>query len=373
MQIGVGYSSDDSPSKAVYLAVEKAKTRTGNPSFTFIFFTDEYDAGTIFEESKKHLGRSKLVGASVPGIIVGTGVMRKGVGVLTFEGSEIEAITCLQEGISDNSFEQGQKTGAELKKNGLERGIVFVVPDGFATNISDLLRGLYDELDIHYSYAGGGAGDNLKFYKTFQFTEQGVSSTAVAAAILKGVEFQVASGHGWEPSGEPMMVTRAKGKTVYELDGLPAFKRYSESLGGIDKEHFSYYGMMYPLGIPSRKGEFLVRDPLFVNEDDSIELVSEIPENTIAMLMKGEVHKLIATADEVSRQVSSPGKQNVALLFDCISRYILLKEHFKQELEIVQNNIGADTPLFGILSFGEVVGTKGSPLFHNKSLVLAVG
>lgn len=373
MRVGTGYSLESDSTRAGRLAAEEAVRKSGEPAITFLFCTDNYEPEKIFEAVKISIGKSKLVGACVPGIITSAGVFEKGVGVLTISGSEIEAVTHLEEGIAQSPYSSGEKAGLELRRSGLCSGTVFVFPDGFAANISNLLRGLYNSLGPKFVYAGGGAGDNLKFYKTYQFTEQGFGSNALAAALVKGVDFRAAAGHGWKPAGQPMMVTKADGKKVYELDGIPAFRRYSESLGGIEKKHFSYYGMKYPLGIPSRGGEFLIRDPHCVEEDESIMLVSEIPQNTVAMLMKGEVDDLTAAASRVAKQAVGSESCRAALLFDCVSRYLLLGKNFKQELAAITKNIGSGTPLMGMLSFGEISNVSGVPFFYNKSVVLVVG
>jgi len=141
-----------------------------------------------------------------------------------------------------------------LEKGGETPGIVLLFPDGFAANISSLLRGLYNVMGPAFEYIGGGSGDNLRFYRTYQFTEEGISSDAVAAAIIRGINFQVCLSHGWRPVGEPLMVTKAKGRKVYEIDGLPALKRYSALVGAYDKNGFSCYSMNHSK--PKKMGAF---------------------------------------------------------------------------------------------------------------------
>ncbi|MGQ9513108.1 FIST N-terminal domain-containing protein [Thermodesulfitimonas sp.] len=56
---------------------------------------------------------------------------------------------------------------------------MFLFPDGLGGNISEMLRGVYDVMGPRFKYVGGGTGDNLRFSKTYQMTEAGVSSKAV--------------------------------------------------------------------------------------------------------------------------------------------------------------------------------------------------
>lgn len=372
--VGIGYSQEKDSALAGRLAAEQAIQHSGDPVITFLFCTDNYEQKDVFHAIKRIIGNSKLVGACASGIIVGSNVFTKGVGVCTIGGSEIEAATCLRENITCCSYESGEEAGRKLLESGLDCGTVFVFPDGLAANISVLLRGLYNALGPDYNYIGGGTGDNLRFSKSFQFTEHGVSSDALAVAVVKGIDFHVSIGHGWEPVGQPLMVTRAKGKRVYELDGLPAFDRYASCLGSIDKNEFYYYSMRHPLGIPSIGADFLIRDPLKVIDDHSIIFVTEVPQNTVATIMKGDVDSLLSAAENVSREAfktcTSP---KLVLLFDCVSRYLLMGKDFDREIAAVARNAGAGVPMIGMLSFGEVASSSGTPLFYNKTILVTAG
>ncbi len=374
IQVGIGYNQEKDSALAGHLAAEQATWQSGKSAITFLFCTDNYNQEQVFQAVKKNIGSSKLVGACVAGIIIDNNIFTKGVGVCTIGGSGIQAATCLQENITNSSYKSGEEAGRKLLESGLDSGTVFVFPDGLAANISVLLRGLYNALGPNYNYIGGGTGDNLRFNKSYQFTDHGVSSNALAVAVVKGINFQVSLGHGWKPVGQPIIVTRAKEKRVYELDGLPAFDRYSACLGGIDKKEFPYYSMRHPLGIPSIGGDFLIRDPLKVEDDNSIIFVTEVPQNTVATIMKGDIDSLLSAAEDISRETfhacTSP---KLSLLFDCVSRYLLMGKDFEREIEAVTKNAGAGVPIIGMLSFGEVSNISGTPIFYNKTIIVAAG
>ncbi|MEW6622219.1 MAG: FIST N-terminal domain-containing protein [Bacillota bacterium] len=373
MQVGVGFSTAHNPFDAGIYAVHEALQYTEEPNLTFLFCTDNYDQSALFHTVKNQIGRSMLVGACVPGIISREGVHRQGVGVLTIKGLEIQAVTALGH-ITSDSYNSGFQTGNCLKESGLKDGTIFVFPDGFAANMSHLLRGLYNALGSEFNYIGGGTGDNLRFHKSYQFWDQGFGSNHIAAALVKGIDFYAESGHGWKPIGEPMVVTKAEGKIVYELDGYPAFDRYSEVLGGIDRESFAEYGMKYPLSIPSFSGDYLIRDPINVRRDNSIEFVTEVPLNTVVTLMEGSIESLIDTARTVAALSAKKAPViRVGMVFDCISRYLLMGDDFKREIDGVLGVLPREAAFIGVLTFGEVFNRLSVPLFYNKTIVVAVG
>jgi hypothetical protein len=367
MFAGVGYSDDVDSKKAARIAAEQAVQQSGDPDITFLFTTDNYDQNTVLDTVNDICG-SKLVGASTPGIITDRGVLRRGVGVCTIRG--VTAETHLQEKIG--SWKDGRAAG-EFFRDKFDSGTVFVFPDGFADNISAVLRGLYGLMGPEFTYLGGGSGDNLKFLRTYQFTERGVSSGSMAVAVVDGMQFSAGVGHGWEPVGDFMIVTKAKGKVVQEIDGRKAFDVYSDILGGIDRDSFHVHGMKYPVGISCTACGFLIRDPVDVSEDGSIVFVTEVPQNTIVTLMECTFDELLATAEDVARvAVENARSPEIAFVFDCVSRYLLLDQKFDEELKTVRSVTG-DLPMIGMLTFGEVYGAHKVPMFHNKSIVVAVG
>jgi hypothetical protein len=130
--------------------------------------------------------------------------------------------------------------------------------------------------------------------------------------------------------------------------------------------------MKYPVGLPCTSCGFLIRDPIEAGEDGSIVFVTEIPQNSVITLMECELDELISTAGNVARIAAEGVKSpEIALVFDCVSRYILLNEKFDEELKAICNAV--DVPVFGMLSFGEIYGLHNVPLFHNKTIVVAVG
>jgi hypothetical protein len=131
--------------------------------------------------------------------------------------------------------------------------------------------------------------------------------------------------------------------------------------------------MKFPIGLPCTACGFLIRDPIDVHDDGSIVFVTEVPQNSIITLMKCTPDELLITAENVARvaveRIKSP---KVAFVFDCVSRFLLLNQKFDDEIKAVRSVIG-DIPTIGMLTFGEVYGAYGVPLFHNKSIVVAVG
>jgi len=372
VDVGVGYSTDPDSRRAGSEAASKAVKVSGDPAVAFLFTTDSYDQRAVWESVKGVIGDSKLVGVCAGGIIVGDSVLRRGVCILTLSGDGLRVATSLQRGLSEDPRGAGRRVGEELLSGGLRRGTVFVFPDGFAADISKALRGLYDAMGPDFTYVGGGAGDNLNFFRTYQFNEKGVQSDALAAAVLQGVSMSTAIACGWKPRGEPPIITRAQGKTVFEIDDRPAFEVYSELLGGIPPRQFAEYGMRHPIGFPDIWGNYVIRDPWKLNPDGSIEFVTEVPEGAVGYVMTYSQDLVVQSAARAVRKAVEGIQPRFVLVFDCISRYLLLGAAFADEMRAIRDVVGSKVPLLGMLTFGEIGHHGDVPFFHNKTLVLAI-
>ena len=372
---GVGLSRDKDGKRAGMAAAKEAMAKSGPPTISFLFTAGNYDPAEVLTGVQSIIGPSKLVGASTYGIITRGGVCTAGGGVCCLGGPNIRATTYLEKSLSTvGSAYAGNFNIVTLSHQGKAK-TVFVFPDGFGNNISALLRQLHDSMGPGYSYAGGGTGDNLDKRCTYQLTDEGVTTGGFSLATVYGVDFEFGLGHGWQPTGEPMLVTRAEGKRVYELDGVTAFSRYASSLAIADSNDFSHVSMKYPLGILCRGGEFLLRDPLQVGDDGSIVFVTEIPPNTVVTIMTpppgGDVSQV--KSEILYNTYASAPKAKIMFVFDCVSRYFLLGEAFERNLTQALAGIEPTLPVFGCLSFGEISSISGAPLFYNKCITAVVG
>jgi len=373
LKAGVFFSNNMNSLVAGREASAGAVAVSGPPALTLVFTTDDYIQAMVLEGIIKNVGSSLVAGFCCAGVITSGGVRSQGVGVMTLNG-DLHAATVLQKGLGNDPYGTGRKTGQALLESGINKGTAIIMPDGFQAGISEMLRGLYSEMGPDFQYIGGGAGDNLKFFKTYQFTEQELSDNALAVALVQGLNVGLGVGHGWSPAGNPLVITKSRGKRVYELDGSPAFIEYSRRLGRITRDQFPVVAMKHPLGFANISGEFIIRDPLNVNDDQSIDFVTEVPSQAVGYIMEGRMGSLIRAAREAAQEaVSSIDDPGFMLLFDCISRSLFMGDGFNGEIEAILETVGPDVPMLGALTFGEVGCYDRVPLFQNKTTVVSVG
>ena len=230
---------------------------------------------------------------------------------------------------------------------------------------AEVLHGALGVAGAGVAWCGGGTGD----------LEGGDASVAITidcpARVGVGIK------HGWQPTGPPAMVTRAEGCSISRLEHRPAFEIYQAAARDrgldVDKARFARFAVTHPLGIPQADGEYLIRDPLSVDREGALRFLATVPDGALVRVMEGTPEMLVEAARVAASMAvaDAGGELGGALVFDCVSRYLMLGERLGEELGVCQDALGADVPLLGCLTFGEY-GAFGArmPQFHNKTVVV---
>jgi hypothetical protein len=67
--------------------------------------------------------------------------------------------------------------------------------------------------------------------------------------------------------------------------------------------------------------------------------------------------------------------KNFLLVFDSVSRYVLLRRDVARELEIIKEGFGNNTPIIGLYTYGEqaplrAINYQGQAYFHNQTVTI---
>lgn len=379
---GSGFSrvgdSFQAGSEAGRLAMEALVGVT--PGIVFVFTTDRYDQHELVRGVRSQSGDTPLLGCCTGGVISGEGPSNDGVAVLALGGGVGATLACYQ-GIRDGAARAGGQAAERLVQaiRGVEGAhcATVMLADGLTGALTDVVGSAASLLEPHAPLIGGGAGDNLKFLRTSQIVGAETLDDAVALAhVVSERPIGIGVRHGWAPTGRALVVTRSEGNVVYEFDGRPAFDAYRELFPqfGLTYENFGNFVMSRPLGLPQPGGEFLIRDPLRARPDGAIECVARVPQGALVQIMRGDPCDLFAAAREAARTaLSQLGGRRPAgvLVFDCVSRLLMLGDAAENEVRLIREMVGRDTPIAGMFSFGEIAaGQIGGTVVHNKTVVV---
>ncbi len=236
---------------------------------------------------------------------------------------------------------------------------------------------LFDGLGGGPSVVGGGAGSLDFVRRPVIVTPDGLRE---GVAVVAGLSCRAAVGvtHGWEPLGEPLLVTEAEGPEIVTLDWRPALEVYREvveahSKRALTAESFYELASRYPLMLEVMGAEGVVRDPLTATPDGRLRCAGDVQPNASVRVANGDEAGMFRAAELArTRALASPhaAGATVGLTIDCISRALLLGERLPTELAALRVS---GLPQVGALTIGELASSQGAFVrVHNKTTVLAL-
>ncbi len=387
---GSGASTRDDSAAAARQAVAAAREQLGGatPAFGFLFAGPKHDLPSLVTAATAEAGGADFLACSTAGEFTEAGPTHDGVAVFLVASDLLSHHMRFAGGMKADP--QGVATAlcrdfGELKAAAFAhdrlRSTTVLLTDGLAGTGEQTLEALSEATGPFQQIVGGAAGDEGGFVATGVAAGESAGEDAAAALHIFGAQaWGVGIGHGLEPASDPMVVTRAEGNVVYELDGRPAFEVYRQHARrrGVEltPETAGPYLLGNELGLYFFDKVVKARAPLTVGLDGSLSCAAEIPPESTVCILEGEADKMLAAARhaaEEARENLNGAEAAGVLLFDCVGRGMILGDDFHREIEAVRSVFG-DVPLAGFLTYGEIARYRGRfGGWHNTTaVVLAV-
>lgn len=271
------------------------------------------------------------------------------------------------------SFPLGEDLIRALDVEGLRH--IFVLADGLNVNGSELVKGLVKHLPEGVGITGGLTGDGGNFKETLVGANQIAESKNVVALGFYGTRLNINYGSvsGFKPFGPERKITRSKNNILYELDGESALGLYKKYLGDRLQDLATqcfYFPLYYQT---SKMGKGTVRTILGMDEKTgSMTFAGDLEEGGTARLMKTNIDNLVSGAEDAAKACLKEGAPNpgMAILMSCVGRKIIMKQRVEEEIEVVEEIFGTQTPLTGFYSYGEIAPFENSmnPHLHNQTM-----
>ena len=254
--------------------------------------------------------------------------------------------------------------------------MLLLITDGLTPDQREIARGAYEVTTAVIPFVGGVAADDLQWTRTHTFGDGRVLTDGIVAVWINSpARWASASTTAGGPSGKPMLVTRAEGTVVHELDGTPALDAYLAEQGdGLDRTDpdFFHKVMHSPVGCPNARGRYDVRQlHAFLPEGGGINLNIGISEQSILQVMSSDDEGLIEGARRAAQEaVAALGEPaRLLLVFSCGSRVPLLGDRLGDEVAAICSGLDG-VSVCGFFTFGEFARTTGSSGVHNSSVAV---
>jgi hypothetical protein len=254
--------------------------------------------------------------------------------------------------------------------------VLLLLADGLTPDQRELARGAYEVTTAVIPFVGGAAADNLTWERTYTFGDGRVLTNGIVAVWIDSARpMGVSVDHGWRPVGKPMIVTRAEGTVVYELDGTPALEAYLAEQGdGLDPTDAEFFrnALGSPVGCPNARGRYDVRQlHAYLPEGGGINFNTGVSEQSILQVMSSDDEALIEGARRAAKEAVHhlSRKARLVLVFSCGSRVPLLGDRVRDEVVAISSALDG-APVCGFFTFGEFARTTGSSGVHNSSVAV---
>ncbi len=342
------------------------------PNLAIVIASHQYQAREVLNGVASLLGEAPMIGFSSSAGLTHEGYHPHSVIVALVSG-EFQADTLWLPGYAQSGRETAIKVSQHAAAR-VERQSILFFADGFNGDAEQFCAGLTPGLNITGALSGG----DLHTGSTYQIASNQSGTGGLVAAFMRGnIKIGVGYEHGWDPVGNQFRVTRSRGFWLRTLDGRPASEAYAELFGYPAREWafppLNYLARLYPLGIEQGE-DVVVRSPIRVEADGSFRMNAPIRDGIDAYLLVGSRVACERAAKQAAQnakiQLNGAKPAFVLVLVD-VAWQMLLKAEPGIEIAAVQEILGADIPIAGGYTLGQVAPVEGgTPKFLNQHIVV---
>jgi hypothetical protein len=344
-----------------------------------VFPSAAYDLEALHGAAMEQAGPAHVVGATTVGAFTDEAQLQFGCVAAYVAAADGIAFGVCHAERDDADIAGSTRRAAEAARERageeLEHSVLMLLCDGLTPDQREMARGAYEVTSAVIPLVGGAAGDDLNWRATYTFGEGRILDNGfVTVWINSHRPMAVSVDHGWRPYGRPMLVTRAEGNTIHELDGRPALDVYVEERGVALKEDARSFGeqcMERPIGLPNAHGRYDLRQVHEQAPGGGIVLPTGVPEHTVVQVMAGDTEQLLEGARRAGQAAAEQldGPARLALVFSCCTRAPLLRERLAEEVALISSTLGG-APAGGFYTCGEFARVTGSTGIHNSSVAI---
>lgn len=337
----------------------------------FLYTSVDCDVKKVLEGAKSELGTAPIIGCtSSAGIITPDGFISSEngfTGILAL-GDPNMAVGVAGAPRGKDPRETARQVAKEaMAKVGTNKAPAYYYMVASPAEEEEYVKGIADIIG-EVPFSGGSSADNTVEGKWSIYTNDQVFSDGIAVAFFYTDTpiKNVFTGHYHETT-KAGIITKIRGKrTLVEIDGVPAVKKYAEWTGKKVKDlmgaNLLAETITAPLGVKDRLGDLVaIRHPMFANEDLSMNIGNNLAVNTAVIQMEATVDELIEGAATVATQLKEelPGEAGAYLFIHCGGRRLAIGDRISEVAEGIKKVVG-DTPFIMAFTFGEYGDTDHS-------------
>ncbi len=229
-------------------------------------------------------------------------------------------------------FKGGVEVASNIIQNDTKVIISFI--DGLNGNGEEFLNGI-NSINQDVKVAGGLAGDNGTFTKTYVFTKDTIVEHGIVAISLNSLSLNVHTQYSfnWLPIGKMLKITKSIKNRVYTIDDKTAYDTYSHYLGEDIAKKLPAVGIEFPL-IIQRNNIPVARAVLSSQEDGSLVFAGNINNGDQVQFGYGNSELILQqTQHNINKIINIPVES--IFIYSCMARRRFMPNDIENETKTI--------------------------------------
>lgn len=344
-----------------FVEIEKIQNSSALLIQVFTSKNDKSFIEKLLKELRGVFSKAVIIGSTTSGEIM-NGEVSTNKTVLSFTLFEHTTLRSHIVTYQEDEFFSGKALAEALI--GEDSKLMIVFADGLNTNGDALLDGIH-AVDSKIIVAGGLAGDNGTFVRTYVFTEKGIVLKGAVAVVFDSKILKVYNDYSfnWHRLGKELRITKVKNNRVYTIDNRTAVDTYIHYLGKEMAEDLPAIGIEFPL-ISVRDGVMVARAVLSKHKDGSLSFAGNLKVGDKVQFGYGDPIEILKYSSNILSRIK--GKPSEAIfIYSCMAR-----RHFMPDLIDVETlPLQQISPTVGFFTYGEFY-TSNSKEVLNQSMTI---
>lgn len=375
MNTAVALSTAPEPRVAGREAGRRALEQLADPDFALVITPADVDPDELHAGLREALGETPLFGGSAQAQVSNLGQTRGAVVVVLVKSSEVEASMAAVARTGTVEADAATLAAAMGGAPGAAPAAGLLLSPQIEQQGYDFARRLSEALDPPVAFSGGGvvgppgvdrfslAGSHL--YCGDQMAREHAALLTLKPTSKDAVRFGFAFESCWSAVAPPVVVTRADGNRILEVDHTPVLE-YVRSYLGVDFQRALEttawkYTFLARLEDPAGD-RYVVRTPNWDGDGDGLSCYPRCDMDGVELqLVQVSRSELLDGATRAARRatVALGGyKPALGFLFSCQLRRRFLHSRANDEVAHIRQVLGDHVPLLGMYAAGEF-----SPLY----------
>jgi diguanylate cyclase (GGDEF)-like protein len=310
----------------------------------------------------KRFPLSSLIGTTTDGEIK-DGYVSTNQTVISFSQFEKTTLKVFITNTFEDYFEAGKLLASSLLQKDTKAIISFI--DGLEGNGEEYLKGIA-AISNEVIVAGGLAGDNAQFEKTYLFTKDTIYSKGVVGVSLSSPFLHIFSDYSfdWQAVGKTLTITKADKNRVYTIDDKTAVETYAYYLGDEVSKKLPQVAIEFPLMV-KKNGLCTARASIATKDDGSLVFAGNFTKGDKVRFGCADFESIL---NETQSHIDKLFHKEIETLFiySCMARRRFMPNEIEYET-LAYNQIA---PASGFYTYGEFFSTSTTKELLNQSMTI---